>query len=335
MTDTGGDDKAAARDDRRQAIRLQFAGFWDGFDPHDNYFTRLLGRRYRVELHDDPDYLIYSYVGSRRHDYRRHDCVRIFYTGENVPPDWSLCDWAFTFEQTSHPRHFRLPHWPFYVDPTALVKRSDHDPEAILARKSRFCAFIVSNPLCRTRNDFFRRLSRYRPVDSGGKVLNTLGHRVGNKLEFLRDYKFTIAFENESHPGYTTEKIAEPMLAGSLPIYWGDPYVGRDFDTRSFLSAHDSPSLEDLVERVVAVDRDPDLHRSLLARPWYHGNQVPACADADRVLDQFARIFSTPVEPIARSRAVRHRLGVDRLPAAVSSIGRRVVRRYRKLTCDA
>lgn len=332
---TGSSGTPPAADDGRPCVRLQFAGFWDGFDPRDNYFTRLLGRRYRVEVCDDPDYLIYSYVGSRRHEYLRHDCVRIFYTGENVPPDWSRCDWAFTFEHTPHPRHFRLPHWPFYVDPVALVKPADHDPARTLARKKKFCAFVVSNPLCRTRNDFFRRLSRYKPVDSGGKVLNTLGRRVGDKLEFLGGYKFTIAFENESHPGYTTEKIAEPMLAGSLPIYWGDPYVGRDFDTRSFLSAHDSPSLDDLVERVVAVDRDPALHQEILARPWYHGNQVPACADADRVLEQFSRIFSTPVEPIARSRSLRHRLGIDGLPAGLASIRRRIVRRYRKLTCNA
>jgi alpha(1,3/1,4) fucosyltransferase len=319
----------------RPTIRLKFVGFWDGFDTHDNFFTRLLGRRYRLELCDDPDFVIFSYVGERRRDYRRWNCVRIFYTGENIPPDWSACDWAFSFEHTADPRHFRMPHWPFYVDPAALVKPPDHDPAAVLAGKQRFCAFVVSNPLCRTRNDFFRRLSRYKPVDSGGKVLNTLGHRVGDKQAFLRDYKFTIAFENESHPGYTTEKIVEPMLANSIPIYWGDPLVGRDFDTRSFLSAHDSHSLDDLVERVIEVDRNPALHLELLGRPWFRDNRVPACADSRQILDQFTRIFSTPVAPVARSRSVNHLLGIDRLPAEVASIQRRIRRKYWKLTRNA
>ena len=318
---------------RRPSIRLRFVGFWDGFDPHDNYFTRLLGRRYHLELCDDPDFIIFSYVGERRRDYRRWNCVRIFYTGENIPPDWSACDWAFSFEHTPHPRHFRLPHWPFYVDPLALVKPIDHDPAAILSQKNRFCAFVVSNPLCRTRNDFFRKLSRYKPVDSGGKVLNTLGHRVGDKQAFLRDYKFTIAFENESHPGYTTEKIVEPMLANSIPIYWGDPLVGRDFDTRSFLSAHDSRSLDDLVDRVVEVDRNPALHLELLGRPWYPANRIPACADTETILDQFSRIFTTPVEPIVRCRSVRHVLGLDRLPAECASVRRRILRKWRKMVC--
>ena len=318
--------------DPRPTVRIEFAGFWDSFDTRDNFFTRLLAPHYRLEFSESPDFVIYSYIGGRRKDFLRYDCVRVFYTGENLAPDWTACDWAFTFEHTPHPRHFRLPLWALYADVHSLVKPADYDPTAVLARKKKFCAFVVSNPLCRTRNEFFRRLSRYKPVDSGGKVLNTLGRRVDDKVAFLTDYKFTIAFENESHPGYTTEKIVEPMLVDSIPIYWGDPLVGRDFDTRSFLSAHDSPTLDDLVERVIAVDRDPDLHRQLLARPWYRGNAVPACVDPAAILAQFAKIFSTPVDPVARRGGLARLLRIDRLPSAVASIRRRLVRKARTLT---
>jgi hypothetical protein len=316
-------------------IRLGFVAFWEGFDHRDNFFTRLLARRYRVEFCDDPDYIIYSCIGSGRKLQRSYDCVRIFFTGENRPPDWSDCDWAFTFEDTSHPRHFRLPLWGTYADPRELVKPADHDPTAVLNGKTKFCAFLVSNPLCRVRNEFFRKLSKYKPVDSGGKVLNTLGHRVADKRAFLSDYKFTISFENESHPGYTTEKVLESMLVGSTPIYWGDPLVGRDFDTRGFISAHDQGPLsrgwlDDLVDRVVEVDRNPDLHRAMHARPWYRGNRVPRCVDADAILDQFTRIFETPIEPVARRTGLRHTL--SRLPAEAASIRRRLTRKWRKLT---
>jgi hypothetical protein len=326
--------------DARPPIRIKFVGFWDSFDTRDNFFTRLLERRYRLEISDQPEYVVYAYVGRRRKEFLRYDCVRIFYTGENLAPDWQACDWAFTFEHTAHPRHFRLPHWPFYVCPKALVKPAGSDPAAVLARKTKFCAFVVSNPLCRARNEFFRKLSRYKPVDSGGKVMNTLGHRVADKRAFLADYKFTIAFENESHPGYTTEKIVEPMLVDSIPIYWGDPLVGRDFDTRSFLSVHDQGpltrrSLDDLVERVVAVDRDPRLHEELLARPWLRGNRVPACADGGAILERFTTIFDTPIEPVARRRTAARALGLHRLPAEVASVRRRLVRKWRKLTADA
>ena len=96
----------------RPPLRLGFAGFWDSFDPRDNYFTQLLSRRYDVEVCERPDFLIHSCIGKGRHDHRRYDCVRIFYTGENVPADWLSTDWAFTFEYDAHPRHFRLPTGP-------------------------------------------------------------------------------------------------------------------------------------------------------------------------------------------------------------------------------
>jgi hypothetical protein len=128
------------------------------------------------------------------------------------------------------------------------------------------------------------------------------------------------------------------MLVGSVPIYWGDPLVGRDFDTTSFLSAHDTPGprmLEDLVERIVAVDRDESLHEALLARPWYRGNRVPRCADLDAILDRFTEIIETPVARVARRAGPARRLGLDRLPAFAASARRRIIRRYRKVTRNA
>jgi len=329
----------------RPSVRLGFAGFWDSFDPRDNFLTRLLETRWRVDLCDEPDYLIHSCIGRRRHDHRRYDCVRVFYTGENVAADWHSTDWAFTFEHSDHPRHFRLPHWPFYVDPRRLVKPSNDgapDVEAFLAARGRFCGFVVSNPLCKTRNEFFRRLSRYRRVDAGGRLFNNLGGRVADKRAFLSECRFTIAFENESHPGYTSEKVAEPMLTGTIPIYWGDPLVGNDFDTRSFLSFHDTPpgpgvsvsaALDTLVERVVAVDRDPDMLATMLARPWYRGNRVPRCADATPILEQFERIFSTPIDRVAGRRGPARWTGLDRLPDAAASVRRRLTRKWRQWSC--
>ncbi len=322
----------------RPPLRLGFTGFWDSFNPSDNYFTRLLARRYDVVVCARPDILIHSCIGKGRHDHRRHECVRIFYTGENVPADWLATDWAFTFEHDPHPRHYRLPHWPFYVDPSRLVKPADYDIDRVLASKTRFCGFVVSNPLCRIRNEFFRRLSKYKPVDSGGKVMNTLGYRVPDKQAFLRECRFTIAFENESHPGYTTEKIAEPMLVDSIPIYWGDPLVGRDFDTRSFVSAHDcgarrtSAMLDELVERVVAIDRDPDLLRQMLGQPWLRNNRIPPCVSDDVVLARLVEIIETPIEPVGRRQSLARSLALDRVPDALGSIRRRLKRKWRQWT---
>ena len=325
------DDDAGRDGGGRPRVRIGFACFWDSFDPRDNFFTRLLATRYEVEVCDDPDFLIFSCMHRRPADYERYDCVRIFFTGENIRPDWAAADWAFSFDHTTHPRHFRLPLWVVYHDPRLLLQTPARDPAAILARKRRFCGFVVSNPLGHERNEFFRRLRRYRPIDAGGAVFNTLGHRVADKRAFLAECTFTIAFENESYPGYTTEKLPEAMLADSIPIYWGDPLVGRDFNTRSFLSAHDGPSWDDLIERVVAVDRDPDLQRRLLAEPWYHGNRLPACADTAAILDRFTTIFEASIEPLWRRRGLGRRLRLHHVRPAAARLGRKLVRQCRKL----
>jgi hypothetical protein len=318
-------------DSPRPTLRLGFTGFWGGFDPADNFFTRLLARRYDVRICPDPDFLVFSSFNRRTAGIERHDCTRIFFTGENVRPDWAVTDWAFTFDYSTHPRHWRLPLWVIYHDPSLLVHGPTRDPDAILARKRRFCGFVVSNPYGIERNDFFRRLSRYKPVDGGGAVFNTLGHRVADKLAFLSECTFTISFENESHPGYTTEKLPEAMRADSIPIYWGDPLVGRDFNTRSFLAFHDSASWDDLVDRVVAVDRDVARQRRMLAEPWYPGNTPPACADLDALLDRFTTIIETPIDPVARRRGLARRLGLHCVRPAADRIRRQLVRTYRKL----
>ena len=45
------------------------------------------------------------------------------------------------------------------------------------------------------------------------------------KLCIIRSYKFTLAIENSRSLGYVTEKLFQPLLVGSVPIYMGAPDV--------------------------------------------------------------------------------------------------------------
>jgi len=46
------------------------------------------------------------------------------------------------------------------------------------------------------------------------------------KLRTLKNYRFTICFENtHTTPGYITEKIFDSFAAGSIPVYWGPENV--------------------------------------------------------------------------------------------------------------
>jgi hypothetical protein len=276
-------------------IKLAFCDFWPGFDPSNNYFTRLLASEYEIELAEKPDFLLYSCFGV---DHLKYKCIRIFYSGENVRPDFWVCDYAFTFDFRDRVEHYRLPLYAMYGDVNELIK-GEPNCEALMAEKTHFCNFVYSDPRGKQRVKFFKLLSKYKRVDSGGRLFNNIGGPVNDKLSFIRKYKFTIAFENASYPGYTTEKLPQAMWAKSLPIYCGNPLVHLDFNPRSFISYYDHGSLEALAERVIEVDRDDGLYAAYVKQPWFTGNRVNEFIDPANVLAQFRRIFSTPKTPVA------------------------------------
>ena len=134
--------------------------------------------------------------------------------------------------------------------------------------KPDFCSFVVSNgdanPI---REEFFELLSKYCKVDSGGRYMNNIGGPVDDKASFDTRHRFAISFENSSTPGYTTEKIVDAFAARCIPIYWGDPEVTRVFNPKAFINVYDYRTLEDVVQRVIALDDDPDTYLAMLREP--------------------------------------------------------------------
>ncbi len=285
-------------------VRLDFCDFWPGFCKTDNFFWNLLKTRFDVELHAQPDFLIYS--SRESHVHRVHNCVKIYFAVESFLPNWRECDYALTYHYLDDPRHLRLPFYVLQGDAAHLLKCNE-DLEKLLAFKTKFCSFVVSNAgkrKTKKRIDFFHRLSQYKRVDSGGRCLNNIGGPVAGgpegKLAFLRPYKFNIAFENAAIPGYTTEKIFEPMRMRCLPIYWGNPRIAEEFNPQSFLSYFDFPSEEALIERIIELDRDDAQYLDVLRQPYFHGNQPSEWFDQERLLNFFAQIFTERITPVSQ-----------------------------------
>jgi alpha(1,3/1,4) fucosyltransferase len=287
-------------------IRIDFCDFWPGFCKTDNFFWNLLKPRFDVELHAQPDFIIYSDRFS--HVHRVHNCVKIFFTVESFLPDWRVCDYALTCHHLDDPRHRRLPFYVLNAEARQLL-RGGEDWDAIIAAKKEFCSFVVGKADPRKREkrvEFFQRLSRYKKVHSAGGALNNMGFQVpyvaGAKTEFLRSYKFNIAFENASIPGYTTEKLVEPMQARCLPIYWGNPRIGEEFNAASFLNYGDFPSEEALIEEIIALDRDQAKYLARLRQPSFINNQPNELYSAAYLTAFFERIFSEKITPVCRRR---------------------------------
>jgi len=115
----------------------------------------------------------------------------------------------------------------------------------------------------------------YKHVDCPGRVLNNMpeaieprgGNWIAGKLDFLKKYKFTIAFENARANGYTTEKLIHAFQGHTIPIYWGNPRVAEEFNPRAFVNANDyGNDLDAVVRRVAEIDSNDALYLDMLAQ---------------------------------------------------------------------
>jgi hypothetical protein len=55
----------------------------------------------------------------------------------------------------------------------------------------------------------------------------------------LKDYMFSICWENSIYPGYFTEKILDCFATGTIPIYRGDPEIGSVFNMDGIILLED------------------------------------------------------------------------------------------------
>lgn len=249
-----------------QKIKLNFSDFWSGLDKTNNYFYNLLSQYYEIEISDNPDFLIYSTFGK---EYLQYDCVRIFFTGENVRPDFNLCDYAIGFDYMQfEDRYFRYPLYMLYKKSWDKALKKHEFTRDDLKQKTGFCNFIYSNSNTQTnRDEFFDRLSDYKRVDSGGRHRNNIGGPVDDKVEWQSHYKFSIAFENSIQNGYQTEKLIEAFAARTIPIYFGNPKVLSEINPDSFIICNSIDEFDDVIQRVKAIDNDDDLYMKMLQAP--------------------------------------------------------------------
>jgi hypothetical protein len=93
--------------------------------------------------------------------------------------------------------------------------------------KNKLVSMIYSN-----KKQFEGHRLRHEIADRYSDKIDLFGHGspkpIKSKEEALTDYMYTIVIENISDRNYFTEKIVDPMLLGTIPVYWGCPNI-EDF----------------------------------------------------------------------------------------------------------
>ncbi|MEY4714388.1 MAG: hypothetical protein RIQ37_718 [Actinomycetota bacterium] len=156
-----------------------------------------------------------------------------------------------------------------------IVRTHGHFPMHVSAplvfpEKSKLFSIVASTlrilPGHQARADAVDSLLLHRPelIDHAfGK-----GRRyVESKEDALRDYRYSLAIENDSSPSYFTEKILDCFAMGVVPIYFGAPDIETFFPANSLIKLPDlrAESIEEALSKISELDyeqRLPDLKRA-------------------------------------------------------------------------
>lgn len=182
----------------------------------------------------------------------------------------------------------RLPWWlPYSIDYDAppgvcsfspLLMRHAAVPARVAAAEwasRRGDAALLSSHYAFPRPQLFHLLTAGAGlrVDAPGKAFHNIewpaglpNHHLHGKVDFLTGYRFNVCPENSlsgGGGGYATEKLAHALMAGAVPVYWGDPLDDQVWERRRVI-VYDGGNNATVLEAVHAL-----LNDSAFREAWF------------------------------------------------------------------
>lgn len=172
--------------------------------------------------------------------------------------------------------------------------------------KTKFCAYMYRQKHTH-RIAYFKLLSTYKKVDALGSCckntdIQTSRH-ISNDIEtyndiavdLYKDYKFVLAIENTDKPGYFTEKMNNPLIANSIPIYWGNKKVFDYINKKRVIYIPDYTE-EELLNTIKRIDNDDAEYNRIINEPMYvNENKTPENIEKDlsqQITDQMITLLN-------------------------------------------
>lgn len=314
----------------KPALKVNYFGKCKDIAGKASIIREVMEKHYRVELAEDPDFLLCSIFG-KPYGHNAYEGVRLMFSNENFMPDFNLFDYATSYDYMDYgERYLRFPLWLFCTDARAmdrqhLNKLSKED----LKDKPYFCNFIYNHPGDGERRvKMMELLRQHRRVECAGRYKNNMpgdwyAQSYEEKMAFQAKCKFSVAFDSVALPGFVTEKIKHAFLARSIPIYFGDPTITQTFNPKCFVNVGDFASLEEAAQRVIEIDQNVELYLDMINQPLFleEGYVEKRYAEMEKFL---LNIFSQG-RPAAYRRPLSHFAKVhnDRLLACTAKLARR------------
>ncbi|KZV41167.1 alpha1 family protein [Dorcoceras hygrometricum] len=156
-------------------------------------------------------------------------------------------------------------------------------------KENALAAAFISN--CGARNFRLQALVGLEnaniKIDSYGGCHRNRDGKV-DKVETLRRYKFSLAFENSNEEDYVTEKFFQSLVAGSVPVVIGAPNI-QDFapSPGSLLHIKDAKEIDSIAQSMKHLGENPSAYNETL-RWKYEGP-----SDSFKALVDMAAVHSS------------------------------------------
>jgi hypothetical protein len=286
-----------------------------------NYLKTNLSDRYEFELVTDvPDYLLFSFYGSNHNDKKYENAIKIAIYEEGFIPTFNEEDYIFGVAHIFFlDRYFRKAPLLEYL---GNIKNKDFREarKKILKgqKRDKFCAGVFRHERNEDhfREKFVKELSKYKPVDLGGEINNNIGYNVTDRVKFFSSYKFSIAFEKNSGDGYATDHIIKSLLAGTLPIYYGDYLIDEYINPDTFILVRNDIDLQDKIDYIKEVDQNDTLYLEFFKKDVLVNDDIVAIRKKEE-RDYWSHIFRPDKIDARRNDRIRYktRKCLDKLKA--------------------
>lgn len=95
-----------------------------------------------------------------------------------------------------------------------------------------------------------------------------------SKHALCEQYRFVLCFENfRGDHGYISEKIFDPIFAGSVPVYLGDEQIHKYVPPEIFIDARNFDDYSDLLQSLISFPKDQWKKMRKISQEFIHSDQ--------------------------------------------------------------
>ncbi len=273
--------------EKNKIIKIAFKNFYPDFSIsdlgpllNDNKYLRESNILLVID-NNNPDFIFYGVFGDFIFEAAKDNNVtKILFITEGLSPDFMLFDYCFGFEPYSFgDRYCYYPEFIYkYTDLMFNLQNRKVNAVNVFNEKEFFCDMVYSHDgIDVSRKKYFDLLNNYKRVESAGSYLNnqqdgkTVNYLNNNnsKYELQKKCKFSLTIQSLDKDWFINEKIVHSFTANQIPIFYGTKHVKEIFNPKRFIFVGDYKSDEDLLKRIIEIDTNDELYKSIIAEPVF------------------------------------------------------------------